>query len=169
MLIRQETQKDYAEVYELVREAFASAQYADGNEQDLVQALRRGEAYVPELSLVAEINGKLAGHIMFSKARVGSSTVLALAPLSVRPEFQGQGVGTALMNRAHDTARKLGYEYSFVLGSELYYPRVGYIPADSLGVSAPEGIPPEKFMGLKLSESAEPISGELVYAEEFGI
>lgn len=101
MLIRQETKKDFSEIYELVAEAFASAQHADGNEQDLVEALRKGEAYVPELSLVAEIDGKLAGHIMFSKAKVGDDTVLVLAPLSVKPEFQRQGVGTALMNKAH--------------------------------------------------------------------
>ena len=169
MIIRQETKKDFSEIYELVEEAFASAQHADGNEQDLVEALRKGDAYVPGLSLVAEIDGKLAGHIMFSKAKVGDDTVLVLAPLSVKPEFQRQGVGTALMNKAHSIAKELGYEYSFVLGSEFYYPRVGYIPAEKLGVKTPEGISSVNFMAMKLRENAKPISGELVYAEEFGM
>ena len=106
---------------------------------------------------------------MFSKAKVGDDTVLVLAPLSVKPEFQRRGVGTALMNRAHDIARELSYEYSFVLGSEFYYPRVGYIPAEKLGVKAPEGIPSLNFMAMKLRENARPISGELVYAGEFGM
>ncbi len=169
MIIRQETKKDFSEIYELVAEAFAQAQHSDGNEQDLVEALRKGAAYVPELSLVAEIDGRLAGHIMFSKAKVGDDTVLVLAPLFVKPEFQRRGVGTALMNRAHDVARELSYEYSFVLGSEFYYPRVGYIPAEKLGVKAPEGIPSLNFMAMKLRENARPISGELVYAGEFGM
>lgn len=97
MKIRQETPKDYEEVYELIREAFASAEHADGNEQDLVEALRKGDAFIPELSLVAEEDGQLAGHILFTKAQVGEAEVLALAPLSVRPAFQRQGVGTAII------------------------------------------------------------------------
>ena len=133
MIIRQERETDYTEIYELIKEAFASAEHADGNEQDLVIALRKGNDFVPELALVAEIDGKLAGHIMFSKAKIGNDTVLALAPLSVKPEFQRQGVGTALMNEAHKKAKELGYQYSLVLGSEFYYPRVGYLPAEQFG------------------------------------
>lgn len=169
MIIRQETPKDYKEVYELVKEAFASAEHADGNEQDLVEALRKGDAFVPELSLVAEIDGKLAGHILFSKALVGDTTVLVLAPLSVRPQYQRQGVGTALMEKAHRTAGSLGSPYSLVLGSETYYPRAGYRPAEQFGIEVPEGFPSANFMALKLREDAPPLHGSVVYAKEFGI
>lgn len=169
MIIRQERETDYTEIYELIKEAFASAEHADGNEQDLVIALRKGNDFVPELALVAEIDGKLAGHIMFSKAKIGNDTVLALAPLSVKPEFQRQGVGTALMNEAHKKAKELGYQYSLVLGSEFYYPRVGYLPAEQFGVIVPDGIPPKNLMILKLDENAESIGGEVTYAKEFGM
>lgn len=169
MIIRQERETDYTEIYELIKEAFASAEHADGNEQDLVIALRKGNDFVPELALVAEIDGKLAGHIMFSKAKIGNDTVLALAPLSVKPEFQRQGVGTALMNEAHKKAKALGYQYSLVLGSEFYYPRVGYLPAEQFGVIVPDGIPPKNLMILKLDENAESIGGEVTYAKEFGM
>src|SRR5699024_8518524 len=145
MEIRQEIEKDYEEVYKLVKEAFETAEHADGNEQDLVEALRRGSAFVPELSLVAEINGELAGHILFTRAKVGEDTVLVLAPLSVKPKFQRQGVGTALIEQGHKIARELGYSYSLVLGSEKYYPRFGYIPAEQLGIQVPEGIPSPNF------------------------
>lgn len=104
MHIRQERKEDYPEIYRLVKEAFATAQHADGNEQDLVEALRKGSAYLPELALVAEEAGLLAGHIMLTRAAVGGAPVLVLAPLSVRPEFQRRGVGTALMERAHEIA-----------------------------------------------------------------
>lgn len=169
MLIRQETVKDYEEIYKLIKDAFATAEHADGNEQDLAAALRKGGAFIPELSLVAEINGKLAGHILFTKAQVGSREVLALAPLSVKPEYQKQGVGAALITEGHRIAAELGYEYSLVLGSELYYPRFGYVPAVKMGVMLPEGFPSENFMAIKLQKDASLLDGSIIYAREFGI
>ena len=169
MRIRQEKPEDYEEVYELVREAFASAEHADGNEQDLVEALRKGDAFIPELSLVAEEGGRLAGHILFTRARVGEVEVLALAPLSVRPAFQRQGVGTALIEEGHWIARELGFSYSIVLGSEEYYPRLGYREAVHFGVEVPDGIPSANFMAVRLREDARPLGGQIIYAEEFGM
>lgn len=169
MLIRQETVADHRQIYTLIKDAFATAEHADGNEQELVNALRMGKAYVPELALVAEISGKLAGHILFTRATVGSSEVLVLAPLSVPPAFQRQGVGAALIREGHRIARALGYSYSFVLGSERYYPRFGYVPAEQLGVDVPQGIPSVNFMAIPLQEAAPPLRGSIVYAEEFGI
>lgn len=169
MRIRQEREQDYPEIHRLVKEAFAAAEHTDGNEQDLVEALRRGPAYLPELALVAEEGGVLAGHILLTRASVGGVPVLVLAPLSVRPEFQRQGVGTALMREAHRIARALGYDYILVLGSEDYYPRVGYRPAEELGVTVPEGFPSANFMALRLREGAEPLSGGVVYPPEFGL
>lgn len=169
MEIRQEIEKDYEEVYKLVKEAFETAEHADGNEQDLVEALRKGSAFVPELSLVAEIDGELAGHILFTRTKVGEDTVLVLAPLSVKPKFQRQGVGTALIEQGHKIARELGYSYSLVLGSEKYYPRFGYIPAEQLGIQVPEGIPSPNFMAMKLREERAPVNGAVTYPEEFGM
>lgn len=169
MIIRKETPKDYKEVYQLITSAFKTAQHADGNEQDLVCALRNSDAFIAELSLVAEINDEIAGHILFTKAQVGKTEVLVLAPLSVKPKFQRQGVGIALMNEGHKIAKKLGYPYSLVLGSTLYYPKVGYLPASQLGVEVPEGIPAENFMAMKLQENAKPLCGTVIYAKEFGI
>ena len=62
MLIRKETPKDYEDIYKIVKKAFASAEHADGNEQDLVNALRTSKAYIPDLSLVADADGKIVGH-----------------------------------------------------------------------------------------------------------
>lgn len=169
MVIRQENPGDYEEVYKLITEAFASAEHADGNEQDLVEALRKGSAFVPELSLVAETDGRLAGHIMFTKAMVGQQEILALAPLSVKPEYQKQGVGTALVTEGHKIAKELGYTYSLVLGSEFYYPRFGYAPAEQMGIIPLEGVPAVNFMAVRLQECVEPLNGTVVYAKEFGI
>lgn len=169
MLVRQERVKDYKEVYKLIKDAFASAEHADGNEQDLVEDLRKGDAFIPELSLVAEVDKELIGHILFTKAKVGNDDVLVLAPLSIKPEYQKQGVGTALINEGHKIAKEMGYQYSLVLGSETYYPRVGYIPAKQFGIVVPKGIPDENFMAIKLQENTKIISGAVSYAKEFGI
>lgn len=169
MRIRKERPEDYHTIDTVIRDAFACAEHADGNEQDLVIALRKSENYIPELSLVAEEKGKITGHIMFTKARVGDTEVLALAPLSVLPEYQRKGIGTALIKEGHKIARELGYGYSVVLGSETYYPRVGYVPADTLGILPPFDVPKENFMAYKIDDSALEISGTIKYAEAFGI
>ena len=169
MIIRQEHNKEFHSIYALVKAAFESAEHADGNEPDLVNALRKSDSYIPELSLVAEIDGKIVGHIMFTKLKIGNQVQLALAPLSVLPEYQKQGIGTALIQEGHKRAQALGYGYSVVLGSEKYYPRTGYLPAKNYGISAPFDVPDENFMACKLSENAPAVCGIVQYANEFGI
>lgn len=169
MHIRQETPADYPVVYTLIKDAFASAEHCDGNEQDLAAALRQSTSFVPELSLVAEADGRIVGHILFTKIRIGTSTQLALVPLSVLPAFQGQGVGSALVRRGHQIARDLGYSYSVVLGSETYYPRFGYRPAGAFGIAAPFAAPPENFMAVRLREDAPAVHGVVRYDPAFGI
>ena len=169
MEIRKEETKDYEEIYEVVKRAFDSAEHADGNEQDLVNELRTGGSYIPQLSLVAEENGKIIGHIMFTRAKVGTVDVLALAPLSVLPEYQKKGIGTALIKEGHRIARQLGYRYSVVLGSEKYYPRFGYVPASLFGIISPFDVPDEKFMAFNMKQDDTCIHGVMKYAKEFGI
>ena len=169
MKIRKENTNDYEAVYSLIKTAFASAEHADGNEQDLVTALRAGDAYIPDLSLIAEIDGKIVGHILFTKAKIENIDVLALAPLSVLPEYQRQGIGLALINAGHRIARKLNYPYSIVLGSENYYPKAGYLPADTFGITPPFDVPRENFMAYPLTDVPVRIRGTIQYAKEFGI
>lgn len=170
MLIRQETADDYNAVYNLIRDAFAGAEHSDGTEQDLVEALRKNrEAFIPELSLVAEDNGVIDGHILFTRMKVGNDTVLALAPLSVKPEYQRRGIGIALIREGHRIAKELGYGYSVVLGSEAYYPKAGYRPAEDFSIEIPEGIPAKNYMAIQLLPQAKPIHGKVTYAAEFGM
>ena len=169
MIIRKEEPADYEIVYSVVKGAFESAEHSDGNEQDLVSALRKGDAFIPELSLVAVTDEKIAGHIMFTKAKVGSETVLALAPLSVLPEYQRKGIGISLIKEGHRIAAELGYGYSVVLGSSEYYPKAGYLPADRFGIKPSFDVPKENFMVFKIKKDAPNIRGIIKYAKEFGI
>lgn len=167
MIIRQEQPQDYNEIYDVVQKAFASAEHSDGNEQDLVTALRKSNAYIPELSLVAVIDNKIIGHIMFTKVKIQDRTELALAPLSVLPEYQKKGVGKSLINHAHKIASSLGYNYSVVLGSEIYYPKSGYVKAENYNIKAPFEVPSENFMVCVLKDNPVTISGTVEYAKEF--
>ena len=168
MHIRKEVASDHETVYSIVKRAFESAEHADGHEQELVNALRKGKAFIPDLSLVAEVDGKVVGHIMFTKATVDEKTVLALAPLSVLPEYQRKGIGKALIEEGHKIAKKLGYTHSIVLGSERYYSKSGYSPAEYLGIKAPFDAPRENFMVCILDETGIEIHGTMEYAPEFG-
>ena len=167
--IRQENKKDYAEVYNVIKKAFMSAEHCDGNEQDLVVNLRESNNFIPELSLVAIDDNKIVGYILFTKIRIGRYEELALAPLAVLPEYQKQGIGKKLIEEGHKKAKKLGYHYSIVLGSERYYPKFGYVPASQYGIKAPFEALNENFMAIKLNDTDVKITGVVEYAKEFGI
>lgn len=167
--IRQESQKDYEEVYMTVKTAFETAEHSDGNEHDLVVALRNSDSFIPELSLVAVKEDKIVGYILFTKIKIGNHEEIALAPLAVLPEYQKQGIGSMLIEQGHKIAKQLGYHYSIVLGSENYYPKFGYIPAIQYGIQAPFDVANENFMAVKLNDADTGIQGVVQYAKEFGI
>jgi predicted N-acetyltransferase YhbS len=169
LIIRQEKIKDYDDVYHVVKEAFESAEHSDGNEQDLVVKLRKSESFIPELSLVAVEDDKIVGHILFTKAFVQDVEVLALAPLSVLPDYQNRGIGMSLMKEGHDIACKLGYQYSIVLGYSQYYSKVGYMPASQYGIKAPFEVDDESFMAICFSESQNKLNGIIEYDKAFGV
>ncbi len=167
--IRREIITDYDIVYQVTKIAFENAEHSDGNEQDLVVALRKSKSFIPELSLVAIEDNKIVGHILFTKALVDNVEVLALAPLSVLPEYQNQGIGLSLIKRGHIIASNLGYEYSVVLGHAKYYPKAGYIPASKYGIKAPFEVNDENFMAIRFDQKADKLNGVIQYDKAFGI
>ena len=77
LTIRQENKNDYEEVYNVIKTAFETAEHSDGNEQDLVVALRKSDNFIPELSLVAVMDNKIVGYILFTKIKIGKQEELA--------------------------------------------------------------------------------------------
>ena len=169
LIIRQENKNDYEEVYNVIKTAFETAEHSDGNEQDLVVALRKSDNFIPELSLVAVMDNKIVGYILFTKIKIGKQEELALAPIGVLPEYQKQGIGRTLIQEGNKKAKELGYHYSVVLGSDKYYPKFGYVSAKEYGIVAPFDVPDENFMAIKLNDIDIEIKGIVQYAKEFGI
>ncbi len=170
--IREEYQADHDAVFALIEKAFEKLALSDHREQFLVQRLRKSAAFVPELSMVAETERKIVGHILLTKLKIKNGQdefdSLALAPVSVLPEYQGKGVGSMLIQEAHKKARTLGYQSIVLLGHEKYYPKFGYKPAHNFGIECPFDLPKENCMAIELTENGlDGVYGTVEYAKEF--
>jgi putative acetyltransferase len=165
--IRQEEPADIDEVSRVLERAFGRP-----DEARLVEMLRRNPSYVSELSLVAESDGIVRGHILLFPVtiRQGAASFgsLSVGPVSVVPEMQRMGVGTRLVAQALRKAEVLGYRSAIVLGYADYYPRFGFRPASIWGIRPPFGVPDESFLAMELKKGGlEGVSGIVEYPEEF--
>ena len=173
ILFKQENKDDYAAVFNLIQRAFEKEEMSDHSEQYLVERLRNSEAFIPELSIVAEINQNIAGHILLTRIKVINNKneefdSLALAPVSVLPEYQGKGIGGKLIETAHKKAKELGFGSVILLGHENYYPRFGYEIAKKYGIKLPFEVPDENCMAIELIKGAlEGVEGTVVYPKAF--
>ena len=170
--IRQEQEKDYKAVSELIELAFRNMEESDHREHYLVDRLRESDAFVPELSLVAEADGEIIGHILMTKVEIVSDdktvTSLGLAPVSVLPKYQGKGIGGALIRAAHERAAELGYGSAVLLGHKDYYPRFGYKKAIDFGIGFPFDVPAEYCMATELLPGGlKEVHGMVKYSKPF--
>lgn len=161
--IRPETAADFDAIRHVNREAFAGE-----NEAKLVDALRA--AGHVRLSLVAEIDGTVVAHVLFSDLAIvseaGSVPALALAPMAVLPAYQKQGIGSALIRAALEMCRERGHQIVIVLGHTHYYPRFGFSRQLASGLESVYA--GESFMALELTPDAlKNITGRVVYAPPF--
>lgn len=127
MNIRHETVQDYAAIGDLNAQAF------DGQPMVgyLVSMLRHYKHFDPELSIVAEIDGQIVGHVLFTPRVIRllgqDMQTVNLSPIAVDPAHQGKGIGGAIIQAGHDAARAKGYALSVLVGHPTYYPRFGYV------------------------------------------
>jgi putative acetyltransferase len=150
MLIRRERADDVAHIHELNRAVFGSPA-----EALLVDALREQDP--TSVSLVADVDGAVVGHILFSRVAIEGAKelrVMALAPMAVPQERQRQGVGTALVNEGLAECRRLGVCAVFVLGHRTYYPRFGFTPALQFDIRCEFDVPQDAFFAIELVTDA---------------
>ena len=169
MIVRRETAADHEAVRHLLAEAFAGPA-----EARLVDMLRARGDHLPDLALVAEVEGQVVGHIFFSRVLVedratGTATpALALAPVAVAPAHQRTGIGGALVRAALEKAAQHPEAAVVVLGHPEYYPRFGFRPASRFGIEPPwPDIPDEAFLVLPLPAYTEACRGVVVYPSAF--
>ena len=155
--VRDESPRDWKAVYEVVSSAFGRLA-----EADLVEKLR--EAGDSVVSLVADEDGQIIGHVLLSKMDAPFPAV-ALAPVSVIPTRQRRGIGSALVQQAVSRARSENWAAIFVLGDPNYYERFGFDREAAAGFTSPYA--GRHFMVLKLSSSLLASTGELRHAPAF--
>jgi len=162
--IRNETPNDYSAIREVNERAFGGPA-----EARLVDLLRAANKVL--ISLVALHENRVVGHILFSPvAVVGAPEKLravGLAPMSVLPEFQNRGIGSRLVREGLEACKREGYEVVVVLGHAKYYPRFGFLKANTYGLDN-EYNATDSFMVMELQKGVlEGVRGLVRYAPEF--
>jgi len=163
MIIRREQAADRPEILALIEAVFP-----EPVEARLLRELFASREYIPELSLVAESEGgEILGYVISTRGWVGETPAVGLGPLGVLPAYQKQGVGSALMHASIDAANGLGVPAIALLGSADYYPRFGFVPADSVGIISPDPSWGSLFMALPLEGFHSGVRGHFKYSEPF--
>lgn len=162
--IREEQPEDIEAIHHMEEQAFGQP-----DEADLVDALRRADAFV--LSLVALSDGEIVGHILFTRGTIeddhSDHDALALGPLAVLPSYQNRGIGTQLMEKGLEMCEKAGHNVVFLLGHPNYYPRFGFVKGSTKGIGN-EYNADDAFMVKELSVGAlERTKGVAKYHPEF--
>jgi putative acetyltransferase len=160
--IREEHPNDVTAVRSLNKRAFGQDQ-----ESNIVDALRANGAAL--LSLVATLNDRVVGHIMYSPAVIaGRVKGAALGPMAVLPEYQRQGIGSKLIEKGNRKLKDAGCPFIIVVGHADYYPRFGFRPASEHGIKCEWDVPNDVFLLLVLDQAKMAgVSGLAKYRHEF--
>ncbi len=156
---RREEPADAREVEALVREAFWN-RYAPGcDEHYLVHTLRQSPAFVPELDILAEADGRIIGSIFYARARIltdagGELPVLTFGPLAVLPDYQGLGIGGRLIRHTQALARESGGNAILIYGDPAYYGRFGFVAAETYGIGTSQNRYLPALQAFELREGA---------------
>jgi putative acetyltransferase len=155
---------DREAVRDIVNRAFGQSA-----EADLIDALRRDPAWIAGFSVVAHEGGRIVGHALLTRLRVGGEAGLALAPVAVAPEVQRRGVGSAMVSELLRRARAASERLVVVVGDPAYYARFGFLPAADLGLEGPSELAGAAFQALRLGDPAAAPRGRVRYPAPFGI
>jgi predicted N-acetyltransferase YhbS len=168
-----ESPEDFYASELLAQRAFWNKHHPGCDEHLLVHKLRGDAAYLPEISRVAEADGKIVGSIMYSRSRVvnennQATEVITFGPLCVDPDYQGLGIGGLLLNETLRLAKDAGFRAIIIYGEPDYYPRFGFKTCDHFGITTPEGKNFDAFMGIELvPDGFKEVQGKFYEAEVF--
>ena len=162
MIIRKETTSDIEAITQVTIAAFRTLTISNHSEQFIINSLRAADALT--ISLVAEISGRVVGHIAFSPVTISDGSIgwYGLGPVSVLPEYQKQGIGKSLINKGLSMLKALDGQGCTLVGDPNYYKRFGFRNIPDL---VHEGIPQEVFLVLPFGERIP--KGIVVFHEGF--
>ena len=162
MIIRNERDSDVEVISDVTKAAFENHPISNHTEQFIIKALRAANALT--ISLVAEVDGKVVGHIAFSPVIIsdGSQEWYGLGPISVLPKYQKQGIGKALMHEGLSRLKARGAKGCALVGDPNYYERFGF---RSLPELTHEGVPQENVLALPFCENKA--QGVVVFHQSF--
>ena len=162
MIIRNETSSDIEAISKVTIAAFKSLAISQHTEQFIINALREANALT--VSLVAEIDGQVVGHIAFSPVTIsdGSTGWYGLGPVSVLPEHQKKGIGKSLINQGLSLLKKMGGQGCVLVGHPEYYQQLGFRNIPQL---IHEGIPTDVFFAMPFTEKVP--KGSVLFHEGF--
>lgn len=176
--IRPETSKDYKEIISLILRSFREGtEYSDGSDIiALIEEIRMSEYYIPQLSFVAELDGKIVGHFLFSAfplsetpqgEHINDGSIVMLAPVSVHADYFHQHIGITMLKLGIEEVKKKGYKGITVEGDNRFYNRVGFKTSSEYGIYPTSGFPmqqPQCMMCMETYEgSLDGIGGYVVY------
>lgn len=173
--LRLETPADQRKVEEITREAFWNLYVPGCDEHYLAHTLRQMPAFIAELDFVAELGEKIVGNIMYARASIMTDDgweheVLTFGPVSVLPEYQKQGIGSALIRHTLALARDLGHRVVLIYGDPDYYCRFGFVAAEGSSICGAEGWFSPALQALELAPGAlQGISGTFDEGEAYRI
>ncbi len=159
IILRTEEPPDFPVVEQLTREAFWNVNVPGCDEHYLAHTLRSHPAFVPELDYVAELEGVIVGNIMYARTLIhrddgGQTEVLTFGPVSVLPEYQRRGIGSALIRHTLSLARDMGFRALLTYGDPDYYRRFGFVAGKDFGIRTVDGLISPALLALELVSGA---------------
>jgi len=159
LIIRPERPGEQRVVEETTRDAFWNLYVPGAEEHYLVHKIRKSPDFIPELALVAELDGRVVGSIFFTKSYILTDagekvSTVTFGPVSVIPELHNRGIGQRLINEAIARAKELGYRAILIHGYPGYYQRFGFQPAKAFNISNPLGQYRAAHQALELYDGA---------------
>jgi predicted N-acetyltransferase YhbS len=159
VVLRCEAISDYRTVEELTRKAFWNHHVPGCDEHYLLHIMRKADTFIPELDIVAEVDGKIVGNIVYTKAKIVDYNgeyhdVISFGPISVLPAFQGKGIGRILIEHTTTLAKEIGYTAILIYGDPDYYSRFDFVAAENYKIRTSDNMYAVPLQVLELCPGA---------------
>ena len=171
MIIREETSDDYKATELMTMRSFWNKYWPGCSEHFLIRIIRESEDYIPGISRIAEVDGKIVGAVYYTRAWIddgdGRHEIATFGPLAVEPTMEGNDIGGALMRETIRLAKEAGIKAIALMGEPNYYPRFGFKRGVECGITDAEGNTFDALMCLPLCEEFSQIKGKLIESADF--